>query len=257
MRGSERRRRDQAAAARRAGRRSSGSGSTSSAASGSSGGRIPGSRRASIVLPIPGGPARSRLWPPAAAISSTRLARSWPRTSPRSGTSAGATGRARLGRGRIALAAEVRDRLDEVLDRHGLDAGERDLGSRLGRADEAPGAVPPRALGRGERARHRAQTPVERELADRCVPGERARRQLTRGGEHRQRDREVEPRSLLAQVGGREVDGDPAQRPLELGGRDTASHPLARLRFFSVPCSRHCDSLASARRYGHRARQRR
>ena len=50
-----------------------------------SGGRIPGSRRASIVFPVPGGPASRRLCPPAAAISRARRARSWPRTSARSG----------------------------------------------------------------------------------------------------------------------------------------------------------------------------
>ena len=116
-----------------------------------------------------------------------------------------------------------------MLHRHGLDTGERDLGSRLGRADEAPGAVPPRAFGGRERSRHGAQTPVECELADGRMPGERARRQLMRGGQHRQRDREIEPRSLLAKVGGREVDGDPAQRPLELGGRDSAAHALLGL----------------------------
>ena len=59
---------------------------TSSASSCSSGGRIPGRRRASIVFPVPGGPASRRLWPPAAAISSARRARSWPRTSARSGS---------------------------------------------------------------------------------------------------------------------------------------------------------------------------
>ena len=58
---------------------------TSSASSGSRGGRIPGRRRASIVLPVPGGPASSRLCRPAAASSSARRARSWPRTSARSG----------------------------------------------------------------------------------------------------------------------------------------------------------------------------
>ena len=49
---------------------------TSSAASSSRSGRIPGNRRASIVFPVPGGPASSRLWPPAAATSSARRARS-------------------------------------------------------------------------------------------------------------------------------------------------------------------------------------
>ena len=58
---------------------------TSSAASASSAGRIPGSLRASIVFPVPGGPARRRFCRPAAAISSARRARSCPRTSARSG----------------------------------------------------------------------------------------------------------------------------------------------------------------------------
>ena len=47
---------------------------TSSISSGVSGGRIDGSRAASIDLPEPGAPTIRRLWPPAAATSSTRLA---------------------------------------------------------------------------------------------------------------------------------------------------------------------------------------
>ena len=47
----------------------------SSASRASSGGSRPGRRCASIDLPAPGGPIISRLWPPAAAISSARLAR--------------------------------------------------------------------------------------------------------------------------------------------------------------------------------------
>ncbi|MNS95357.1 hypothetical protein D3C72_1296130 [compost metagenome] len=50
-----------------------------------SGGRMPGNRLASIVLPDPGGPTNMMLWPPAAAISSARLAWAWPRTSEKSG----------------------------------------------------------------------------------------------------------------------------------------------------------------------------
>ena len=56
----------------------------SSASSRPGAGRMPGRRRASIVLPTPGGPTMSRLCPPAAAISSARFASSWPRTSRRS-----------------------------------------------------------------------------------------------------------------------------------------------------------------------------
>ena len=51
---------------------------------GASGGRIEGNLAASIDLPAPGGPTMSRLWPPAAATSSARLALSWPLMSARS-----------------------------------------------------------------------------------------------------------------------------------------------------------------------------
>jgi hypothetical protein len=57
---------------------------TSSSSAGASGGRIEGSRAASIDLPAPGGPIIRRLWPPAAATSSARLALSWPLMSIRS-----------------------------------------------------------------------------------------------------------------------------------------------------------------------------
>ena len=56
----------------------------STASSKESAGKSVGMRRASIVLPEPGGPMRSALCPPAAAISSARLQLCWPRTSERS-----------------------------------------------------------------------------------------------------------------------------------------------------------------------------
>ena len=48
-------------------------------------GRIDGTRCASIVLPVPGGPLSRQLCPPAAAMMSARTAWCWPRTSLRSG----------------------------------------------------------------------------------------------------------------------------------------------------------------------------
>ena len=57
-----------------------------SAAASSSGGSNPGIVRARSVLPEPGGPTRSRPWPPASAISRPRRAWTWPRTSRMSGT---------------------------------------------------------------------------------------------------------------------------------------------------------------------------
>ena len=48
------------------------------------GGRMVGRRRASMVLPAPGGPIIRTLWPPAAATSRARFAGSCPLTSPKS-----------------------------------------------------------------------------------------------------------------------------------------------------------------------------
>ena len=130
---------------------------------------------------------------------------------------------------RLDLAAQVRDRLCEVTDRHRLDAGERRLGRRLRSANDAAKARPPRALGDGERPRDRPDPPVERELADRRVVGEALGRKLAGRGEHRERDGQVEARALLAQRRGREVDGDPpVERPLERRGDDTASDAVLR-----------------------------
>jgi hypothetical protein len=117
-----------------------------------------------------------------------------------------------------------------VPNTHRLDARERDLGGGLGRADEVRQARAARAFRCDERARNRSQSSVERELAERGVPLERLQRELVGGGEHGQRDRHVEARSLLAQAGGREVHGDaPLRRPLELGGRDARADALLRL----------------------------
>jgi hypothetical protein len=56
-----------------------------------------------MVLPLPGGPTISRLWPPAAAISRARLACSWPRTSARSAASSGGGASPGLAAGRGSL----------------------------------------------------------------------------------------------------------------------------------------------------------
>ena len=70
-----------------------------------SGGMIEGTRRASMVLPAPGGPTMSRLCAPATATSRTRLTRPWPSTSERSVSVARRGPAARRRRGRQAAAA--------------------------------------------------------------------------------------------------------------------------------------------------------
>ena len=130
----------------------------------------------------------------------------------------------------VDLAAEVRDDLGEMPHGHRLDAGERRLGRRLRRADDVRQPGSPGSLRDGERPRDRPDPPVERELADRRVLGEPLGRELPRRAEDRERDRQVEARALLAQRGGREIDGDPAvDRPLERGGDDAAADAVLRL----------------------------
>lgn len=53
------------------------------------GGRMVESRLANIDFPVPGGPIKRMLWPPAAATSRARLTDSWPRTSAKSDSSVG------------------------------------------------------------------------------------------------------------------------------------------------------------------------
>ena len=138
--------------------------------------------------------------------------------------------RRRMGGGWVTAALEVRNRLGQVSHRHGLDAGQRDLRPGLGRADDPLESRLPGALCGDERTRNGPEAAVEGELADRRVTAERAGRELVRGGEHRQRDRQVEARALLAEPCRGEVDGQarPA-RPLELGRSDAAADTVLRL----------------------------
>ena len=94
--------------------------------------------------------------------------------------------------GRIALAAQVCDRLAEVPDADRRDTGKRHLGRRLGRAYEVGEPCSSCALSGDQRARDRPEPPVEPELAERRVPVERGDRHLVRRGEHGERDRQVE-----------------------------------------------------------------
>src|SRR5579864_6333224 len=54
-------------------------------------------------------------------------------------------------------------------------------------------------------------------------------RQLPRRREHRERDRQVVARALLAETGRREVDGNAPARELQLGRGDARLDALARL----------------------------
>ncbi len=110
-----------------------------------------------------------------------------------------------------------------------LDAGQRHLCGRLGRAQDPPHAHAARRFGAGQRSRHRPQAPVEPELAQCSVTIEPLGRELARRGEDRERDREIEAGAFLPQPGRGEVDRDAPEGPLELGARHAATNPLACL----------------------------
>ena len=139
-------------------------------------------------------------------------------------------GRKRVEGGSSDLSPEIRDRFGQMADGHRLDPCQCRLGSGLGGTDDAREPGPPRALRDRKSPGDGPNAPVERELSHRRVLGEPLRRNLARRGEHRKRDREVEPGPLLAQRGGCQVHGDPAvEGPFERSGHDAASNPVLGL----------------------------
>ena len=194
---------------------------TSSASSVESGGSRPGSRRASIVLPAPGGPIMRRLCPPADAISSARRAPACPRTSPRSSPTAelGKLARARGSGERIASV----EGLEQLAKRPGgVDLDPLDEGGlgRVGAGDDGPpDAVRARAEELRKDAAQRLHRALERQLAHeehplQCLARDHSQRRGGGGGE-----REVEPAAGLLHVGRGEVDDDLAlaQKEADLG----------------------------------------
>ena len=150
----------------------------SSASASVIGGSKPGRRCASIDLPVPGGPSSSSEWPPAAAISSARLASGWPRTSARSGASL--TARRRCLRNDRRQAARARS--DARTPRAATPPATR-RASRTSAASAAlacgqheRAAVAPRRQRHRERAAHGAQLAGQRQFAGELVapPARRA-----------------------------------------------------------------------------------
>ena len=113
--------------------------------------------------------------------------------------------------------------------RHGLDPGESSLCRALCRAEQLLEAAATRTLCRREHAADRTQPTVQPQLADRRMAGQPLRRDLASRSQYGQRNRKVEPRTLFAQLGRREIDGDPAHRPLQGGRPDPAAHAFLRL----------------------------
>ena len=154
---------------------------TSSSSRGVSGGRIDGRRWASIDLPAPGAPLIRRLWPPAAATSSARLALSWPLMSRRSGC--GPADARSAGSGRDSTCAPLKWLASWISERgrENVEIGRRPgrLGAARRRADQALAG----GVGGDRRRQHAgdgADRPVERQLADHRVSRRARRREWRR-----------------------------------------------------------------------------
>ncbi len=181
-------------------------------------------------LPEPGGPTMSSEWEPAAAISNTRLAWAWPRTSARSAIGramGGAT--AGFGGGQAFPVGQVgADGKQGAGGQNVRRAGQCRFAGALFGQDEGLAAIPG-LQGHGQRAANRPQLAGQRQFAGEFVIGQGRRRDLPAGGEDAEGDRQVEAPGLLGQVGRRQVDGDALAGKLEAGIDDGGAHAVTRL----------------------------
>ena len=179
-------------------------------------------RRASIDLPLPGGPIISMLWPPAAATSSARLSAWWPRTWARSSSSPPGASQQRVpdrrgtGVGRRVPASRSpswRTRLDaddlEPIDQRGLGGvrggDDQPLEARTARAGSAIASAP--RTGRTEPSS--PSSPPPRSAARRSA-GTWPLAASSAAASARSN-----PGPALRRSAGRQVHGDPPQRELE------------------------------------------
>ncbi len=140
-------------------------------------------------------------------------------------------GRRAVGTDRVqqAFAVQMIDQRQEV--RHAVHGHAVDQSGlpRVGGRHEQPPAAPAGQLGRDRQdAADRLEFPAERKFPQEPVAGRRDRDLLGRGQDP-DRDRQVESGSLLAQVGGSQVDRDPLRRQGASGRADRRPDPLPAL----------------------------
>jgi hypothetical protein len=105
------------------------------------------------------------------------------------------------------------------------------------RQDEAAAVAAGGALhgvGHGQSSAYRAQLAGQRELAGKFEPVQPRARNLARGGQDADGDRQIEAARLLGQVGRREVDGDAMMRQFETGVGDGGAHAVTRFLHLGV-----------------------
>ena len=230
---------------RRAGRRSLWIRVTSSASSGVSGGRIAGRRRASIVLPVPGGPSQEQVVAagrrdleratPARRARATSAGRRPPRAAPgrpAAGVAGGAASRRRPARSADLVqrpAPRRRRSRPPAPPRRRARAGTTRPSSRLARAPSATASAP----------RHGADLPAQRQLPEHgAARPARAAGTCPLAASTPTASARSKPGPDLAQVRGREVGRDPAAA----GTRSRSSGARrARARATRAPRRREAD----------------
>ena len=206
-----------------------------------SGGRIDGRRRASIVLPTPGGPESSRLWPPAAAIVSALddvgvaadVGEVEVGAPGARGTPVVAVGRRRRAR-RRAGSRRPRARLAgaRATSRPSTSAASS-ARSRGTTSPPSPARAAPSAT--ASAPRHGRSSPPSDELAEDRAALERLGRDLAAGGEHRRRrSRGRSPGPALRSDAGARLTVSALERELEARVEDRRAHALARLAHGAV-----------------------
>ena len=199
---------------------------------------MPGRRQASIVLPTPGGPLSSRLWPPAAAtisactaaVLSAHVAQVGGRRRRRAGASRFGVGRAAHGTWPARRRGPRPRRRRSSTPATARPSTSAASPARAPATHEPVQPGPPRRLGDGQRALAGAHGAGQRQLAEQRRSARAVRRRhLPAGGEHAAGQREIEAGPDLAQMGRGQVGRDAPRRELEAGVEDRRVDALARL----------------------------
>ena len=164
---------------------------------------MPGRRRASIVLPDPGGPVMQQVVMTCSGDLERPPGPRLPAHISQVGTGA-LLPRGRLGNGRrLGPATQDLDRVPEVAGGDDLDAAaQARLGGALRRDDQRLDISPACGLRHRQRAAHGPQAPVEAELGRGCDAGHALDGRLARHGQDGKGDREIEPGPSLRSCAG-------------------------------------------------------
>src|SRR5690606_7580729 len=129
-----------------------------------------------------------------------------------------------------SFAAKMRHEGAQLLDREDFETrNHAGLRRRFGGHDQGREACTPGTVRDDERAGGRPQVALEAQLAPEHHAFETLARDDLMAGEQRTRDREIEPRTVFAAIGGSEVHHLPPRTNLVSAVRERAPNPLSTL----------------------------